>query len=306
MIRSCSATVGKRSGVPRARGDDPCSRSWPPRRRSCSPRGGEARNASGQWQVITRDEVKRRFKAGQADILLCTEAAAEGLNFQFCGAIVNYDMPWNPMKVEQRIGRIDRLGQLHPTIRIVNLHYSGTVETDVYVALRQRIQLFQSVVGRLQPILAQLPRTITSAILRSPRANEAARAQVASEVINRVDELQSQGSGLDLDAIADADLELTPRPAPALDLDHLDRVIQRKDLVPPGVIVRALGNREYGYLAPGMAELRVTTNAEYFEEHAESVELWSPGSAAFPPTEVPLADDGPVTGRRLIELLGGI
>ena len=64
----------------------------------------------------------------------CTDAAAEGLNFQFCGGLVNYDMPWNPMRVEQRIGRIDRLGQVHKTIRVVNLHYEDTVETDVYVA----------------------------------------------------------------------------------------------------------------------------------------------------------------------------
>lgn len=269
-----------------------------------SGRGGEARNSSGQWQVISRDEVKRRFKAGQAEILLCTEAAAEGLNFQFCGAIVNYDMPWNPMKVEQRIGRIDRLGQRHPIIRIVNLHYRGTVETDVYVALRQRIHLFQSVVGRLQPILAQLPRTIASTVLRSPRANEAARAQVASDVISQVDEIQSQGSGLDLDAIADADLELASRVKSPLDLDHLDRVIQRKDLVPPGVIVRALGSREYGYLSPGMeGEIRVTTNADYFEEHAESVELWSPGSSAFPPNDEIATDEGDVAGGSLSQLL---
>jgi superfamily II DNA/RNA helicase len=71
------------------------------------------------------DEAKRRFRSGDADILLCTDAAAEGLNFQFCGALINYDMPWNPMRVEQRIGRIDRLGQEHAKIRVINLHYSG-------------------------------------------------------------------------------------------------------------------------------------------------------------------------------------
>ena len=59
---------------------------------------------SGTWRTIPRDEVKRIFRIGDADILLCTDAAAEGLNFQFCGTIVNYDMPWNPMRVEQRIG----------------------------------------------------------------------------------------------------------------------------------------------------------------------------------------------------------
>ena len=88
---------------------------------------------------IDREQVKRRFRDGDADLLLCTDAAAEGLNFQFCGALVNYDMPWNPMRVEQRIGRIDRVGQRHATIRVVNLHYDGTVETAVYRALRRRI-----------------------------------------------------------------------------------------------------------------------------------------------------------------------
>ena len=120
-----------------------------------SGRGGEIPAASGNWRGIGRDDVKRRFRLGEADVLLCTDAAAEGLNFQFCGALVNYDMPWNPMRVEQRIGRIDRLGQRHPAIRVVNLHYEGTVETDVYRALRSRIGLFEAVVGRLQPILAR-------------------------------------------------------------------------------------------------------------------------------------------------------
>ena len=109
------------------------------------------------WRAITRDDAKRRFRLGEADVLLCTDAAAEGLNFQFCGALLNYDMPWNPMRVEQRIGRIDRLGQRHSIVRICNLHYEDTVETDVYRALGSRINLFQRVVGPLQPILARLP-----------------------------------------------------------------------------------------------------------------------------------------------------
>lgn len=57
-----------------------------------SGRGGAIRNSSGSWSLITRDDVKRRFKEGRADVLVCTDAAAEGLNFQFCGAMVNYDM----------------------------------------------------------------------------------------------------------------------------------------------------------------------------------------------------------------------
>ena len=125
-----------------------------------SGRGGELRNLDGTWRRVSRDETKRIFREGGAEILLRTDAAAEGLNFQFCGAVVNYEMPWNPIRVEQRIGRIDRLGQEHTKIRIVNLHYENTIETDVYMALRERIGLFSQYVGKLQPILARLPQTI--------------------------------------------------------------------------------------------------------------------------------------------------
>jgi len=251
-----------------------------------SGRGGEALGTDGRWHAITRDEVKRRFREGQAELLLCTDAAAEGLNFQFCGALVNYDMPWNPMRVEQRIGRIDRLGQRHAFVRIVNLHYRDTVESDVYMALRKRIGLFQAVVGRLQPILAQLPRTITATVLGGGAASEEGRARVASEVTARVDAMQADATGLDLDLLSDDVLDVPLRPAPALDLEDLDAVLCRDDVLPPGVTVRALGVRQYGYLAPGMEkELRVTTDAGFFEEHAESVELWSPGSPVFPNAE---------------------
>ena len=77
-----------------------------------SGRGGELAVSNGNWRVISRDETKRMFREGKAEIFLCTDAAAEGLNLQLCGALINYDMPWNPMRVEQRIGRIDRLGQV--------------------------------------------------------------------------------------------------------------------------------------------------------------------------------------------------
>ena len=64
------------------------------------------------------------------------------------------------MKVEQRIGRIDRIGQKYPKIRVVNLAYQDTVEADVYFALGQRINLFEGLVGRLQPILSRLAQAV--------------------------------------------------------------------------------------------------------------------------------------------------
>ena len=265
-----------------------------------SGRGGEIRSSGGEWSAVGRDEVKRRFREGEADLLLCTDAAAEGLNFQFCGALINYDMPWNPMRVEQRIGRIDRLGQAHSAIRIVSLHYEGTVETDVYRALRTRINLFEAVVGPLQPILAQLPRTIAGAVLsgrgrRGERAGRRATEPVAvSDAGGRADVVEAierqvrevRASGFDIDATVDMDVAMPARAPSPVAMQDLDRVIASPGLMPPGTDVQPLGHREYGLLAPGMAErLRVTTDPGYYEEHSESVELWSPGNPLFTPPE---------------------
>jgi hypothetical protein len=191
-------------------------------------------------------------------------------------------MPWNPMRVEQRIGRIDRLGQKHEKIRIINLHYSDTVEADIYKALRERIGLFESVVGRLQPILARLPNRISNIVLEDPRAR---RENARDEALNVIDsEIAAAGrGGFDLDEFIAEDLDIPARDRAALDLDMLDRVIRRPELMPPGIAVRFLGKREYGYQPPGAkAEVRVTTDPAYYEDNAESVELWSPGSSVFP------------------------
>ena len=273
-----------------------------------SGRGGEIPTADGDWRAIDRDTVKRRFREGDADLLLCTDAAAEGLNFQFCGALINYDMPWNPMRVEQRIGRIDRLGQAHPEIRIVNLHYEGTVESDVYRVLRSRIGLFEAVVGPLQPILAQLPRTIAGAVLAGggrrtgERAGAAASAEQphvpeVEEPARVVETLERQvreatAGGFDIDATLDVDVAMPPRAPSPVALEDLDRVIATRDLMPPGTDVKALGRREYRLLAPGMSEpLRVTTDPAYYEAHADSVELWSPGNPLFTPPEFVARED---------------
>ena len=194
-----------------------------------SGRGGEIPTEGGPWRAITRDDAKRRFRLGEADVLLCTDAAAEGLNFQFCGALVNYDMPWNPMRVEQRIGRIDRLGQRHSIVRISNLHYEDTVETDVYRALGSRINLFQMVVGPLQPILARLPGTITNTVLADPRTEAPDRAGLRESIERQLDEGES--GGFDIDAVLDEDWSMPDRPAPAMTMDDLDRVIGAEDLM---------------------------------------------------------------------------
>ncbi len=266
-----------------------------------SGRGGEIRDKSGLWRGIAREEAKRRFRTGDADVLLCTDAASEGLNFQFCGSLINYDMPWNPMRVEQRIGRIDRLGQKHAKIRIVNLHYEGTVETDVYMALRRRINLFESVVGRLQPILGKMSGVITGHILAGSSRDPDARAALTGELEQEAETAKQEG--FDLDAMLDSDLQEPPRPTPKLTLEDLDLILQRPEALPPGLTVTKLQNGEYAYQAPGMAKpVRITTRPDYFDDHSDSMELWSPGSPSFPSPEVE-ATPQELTGNCISSLL---
>jgi SNF2 family DNA or RNA helicase len=266
-----------------------------------SGRGGEIRDPDGTWRIVSRDDIKRRFREGKADVLVCSDAAAEGLNFQFCGALVNYDLPWNPMKVEQRIGRIDRLGQQHAVVRVVNLHYRDTVESDVYVSLGKRINLFEQVLGRLQPILARLPKLISEAVLsgqvRDPEGRKILTARIESEAKT------AETSGFDLDAAIDEDFTEPARPPSPLSLRDLDSVIRSSDALPPGIEAKPMGTREYSYLAPGLSErLRVTTDAGYYEQHSDSVELWSPGNPLFPMPDETAHETSQVT--TLAALLG--
>jgi len=99
---------------------------------------------------VDREEVKHRFIRGEIDILICTDAAAEGLNLQTANLLVNYDLPWNPMKVEQRIGRIDRIGQKFDEVFVLNLCYADSAEQKVYGRLLSRLAQARSVVGAQQ------------------------------------------------------------------------------------------------------------------------------------------------------------
>jgi SNF2 family DNA or RNA helicase len=96
----------------------------------------------------------------QAQVLIATEAGGEGINLQFCNHIINYDLPWNPMRVEQRIGRVHRLGQTRD-VHIYNLTTKGTVEAHILKLLYEKIDLFEMVIGELDDILARLNLTQT-------------------------------------------------------------------------------------------------------------------------------------------------
>jgi SNF2 family DNA or RNA helicase len=250
-----------------------------------SGRGGEIRNTDGTWTPISRDEVKRRFKEGRSEVLVCTDAAAEGLNFQFCGALVNYDMPWNPMRVEQRIGRIDRLGQRFSDIRIINLHYEDTVEADVYRALRSRISIFEKVVGGLQPILTKLPRLIEQSVL-SKSSDPAAKRDDALQALDTAI-ASGEGSALNLDDFADEDLDVPARPDPAINLSDLRTILDRPILLPSGSEALHLNEKDYRFVDGFLPHaVRVTVDRDFYEMHSDSVEFWTPGSPTFPDLEI--------------------
>ena len=102
---------------------------------------------ASQMIQVDREEVKERFLRDEIDVLVCTDAAAEGLNLQTADLLINFDMGWNPMKIEQRIGRIDRIGQKHDTIYVLNLCYVGSAEEKVYGRLLARLEEANLVVG---------------------------------------------------------------------------------------------------------------------------------------------------------------
>ncbi len=104
--------------------------------------------------VEDRAEILDQFKNDpNAHILLSSEVGSEGLDMQFCNSMVNYDLPWNPMVVEQRIGRIDRFGQKSPTVNIYNLVVANSIQEDIYVRLLERIGIFRGTIGDMEAIL---------------------------------------------------------------------------------------------------------------------------------------------------------
>lgn len=116
--------------------------------------------------VIERQNVMDRFKQdSELHILLSSEVGAEGLDFQFCNTIINYDLPWNPMRVEQRIGRIDRYGQKSERVRIISLFLKNTIEERILKRLYKRIGVFKESIGALEPILGDIVAKLSQDVI---------------------------------------------------------------------------------------------------------------------------------------------
>jgi hypothetical protein len=107
----------------------------------------------GDVPVAARAAAVERCREG--GVLLATDVGSEGLNLQFCHRLVNFDLPWNPMRIEQRIGRLHRIGQTEP-VEVLNLCLAGSIEERILTVLDERINLFELIVGEVEMILGYL------------------------------------------------------------------------------------------------------------------------------------------------------
>ena len=120
--------------------------------------------------------------AGDAPVLLSTESAGEGRNLQFCHVMINVDLPWNPMQIEQRLGRLHRVGQQHDVL-LTNLVARGTIEQRILRVLETKINLFELVVGELDMILGRVDDDFdfeTADVRRTHPAADDSRVRSAS------------------------------------------------------------------------------------------------------------------------------
>ncbi|WP_420611488.1 DEAD/DEAH box helicase [Candidatus Spongiisocius sp.] len=143
-----------------------------------------------------RRDIRRRFSlpkesSDAVDVLLSSEVGCEGLDFQFCDMLVNYDLPWNPMRIEQRIGRLDRHGQASKAIAIVNLVTPGTVDYEIYDRCLLRLGIFEHAVGGNEEVLGELGAALQSigeSLSLTPREVRDRLRQLSDNLIRRRDE----------------------------------------------------------------------------------------------------------------------
>ena len=145
----------------------------------------------GRLDLRYRFELPKENKDA-IDVLLFTEVGSEGLDYQFCDTMINYDLPWNPMRIEQRIGRIDRRGQVSEVVHIYNVITEGTVDADIYDRCLSRIGVFENSIGECEEILGEIGHRIEQIAMDTALTDEERRnklEQVADNEVRKAQEL---------------------------------------------------------------------------------------------------------------------
>lgn len=202
-----------------------------------------------------RRQLRKRFAldkddAKALDVLVSSEVGTEGLDYQFCDSIVNYDLPWNPMRIEQRIGRIDRRGQKSESISIKNLITKGTVDASIYERCLVRIGVFENALGASEEILGDLTvqmRRIGEDLTLTEEQRDERLIQLADNQLSRsheesrLEEEQDNLFGLSVQATSDS---VDAAVSPWLMSDGLLNLVETylRDLDPdPRLVVRSQG-----------------------------------------------------------------
>ena len=166
-------------------------------RRKLEKRGIRVAQVDGSVPDAERYALRQRFMVSRdtedaIDVLLFSEVGCEGLDYQFCDTMINYDLPWNPMRIEQRIGRIDRRGQKSDTVRIYNMITKDTIDATIYDRCLNKIGVFESSIGDCSEILGDISDQILK-IMFDPNLTEEVRnlkiEQMADNEVMKVQEM---------------------------------------------------------------------------------------------------------------------
>lgn len=275
---------------------------WPGQVCCYSGRGGELHQDDGTWKPITKANLKTWFAEGRFRILLGTDAMSEGLNLQTCDLLYNLDLPWNFMRVEQRIGRVDRIGG-HPIVYIRNMLIDGTVEERIYTGIAEDFGNFEHVVGAAQPVLAQTEQAIRDAAMHTGPDQDNLLAARAQSLIDQASDATAAPVNLDtFQAPTEPAQQLdTWTPAPALPGEQtawLDRL--RDTLTGHPIVGRRftdLGDGRWTYEDTRGTSWTVTFDRDVADASAGAVGLFVWGHPAFPDIRGGAAGDRSRDGR---------
>lgn len=182
----------------------------------------------GGMKTNKQDLIQQFKEDSNLRLLLASEVASEGVDLQFCRVVINYDLPWNPMKVEQRIGRIDRIGQQSEKITIWNLFYEDTIDARIYAKLFERLGIFEQALGGLEMVIGDEIQKLTTDLMFQKLSNEQQEsrieqtAQALANIKNQEELLEEQANNL----IAHGEYILNQVKA----AKELNRIISAEDL----------------------------------------------------------------------------
>ncbi|MGB1696801.1 MAG: helicase-related protein [Thermoplasmatota archaeon] len=244
----------------------------------------------GQLSSGRRKAALEEFRGDDCQILLATDSGSEGLNLQFCHILVNYDLPWNPMRVEQRIGRVHRIGQESDQVVILNLAIADTIEDHVLAVLYEKIKLFEVAIGEMDLILSDvtdghgIEKRIVDIILNTDSDEE---VKEGLEKVNKDMERSKRAADdikqLDASVFQQFDLSTSNDDVQIEDAVNMDDEVanfvrsfaKAADVIlggSEGVTVMNLPRAQWGPLG---GRHQFTTSPEVYEEHDGKVELLS-------------------------------